>query len=204
MSFVLVRHGETDGNRDRVVQVPETPLNAKGKAQAAAVAERLRQDLEGPPVRVLASDLARAAMTAEPIAKALGVEIEWMPLLQERNFGDLRGQRYADIGLDIMAPDYEPPAGESWESFEERVTEAWLAMLELFGRGETIVAVSHGLVCRSLARNHFELDGQHAPDRWGNTSVSVISRHEPYEALLLNCTSHLLGDLADGGNMSGL
>lgn len=204
MSFVLVRHGETDGNRDRVVQVPETPLNDKGLAQAAAVAERLRQDLEGSPVRLVASDLARAAMTAEPIAAALGVEIEWMPLLQERNFGDLRGRRYADIGLDIMAPGYEPPAGESWEAFDARVVEAWSALRKLFRHGDAIVAVSHGLVCRSLARHHFELDGLEAPDRWGNTSVSVVSRHEPYEAVLLNCTQHLEGGLTDGGHMSGL
>ncbi|MEM1248799.1 MAG: histidine phosphatase family protein [Acidobacteriota bacterium] len=204
MSFVLVRHGETDGNRDRIVQVPETPLNSKGLAQATSVAERLRNDLEGSPVRIVASDLARAAMTAEPIARALGLEIEWMPLLQERNFGDLRGQRYDDIGLDIMAPGYEPPAGESWEAFDARVTEAWSALCTLFTRGETIIAVSHGLVCRSLARHHFTLEGLEAPDRWGNTAVSVVSRHEPYEAVLLNCTRHLEDDLADGGHLSGL
>ena len=42
-------------------------------------------------VHILCSDLLRARMTAVPLAAHAAVTIEESPLLQERNFGDLRG-----------------------------------------------------------------------------------------------------------------
>ena len=47
------------------------------------------------------------------------------PLLRERNFGDIRGTSYADLGFDMFAPDYAPPNGETWEVFHARVDRAW-------------------------------------------------------------------------------
>src|SRR5262245_63667450 len=49
------------------------------------------------PDLILASDLARAATTAESLRRAVGVPIEYEPLLHERNFGDVRGTPYADL-----------------------------------------------------------------------------------------------------------
>ena len=207
MNFVLVRHGETDSNKNRIVQVPATPLNARGIAQAEAVAQRLARELSsraGHTVRLMTSDLARAAMTAAPIAKALGVSAQELPLLQERNFGDLRGRAYAEIGTDIMAPGYAPPAGETWEMFNERVARAWDALREQFKPTETLIAVSHGLVCRSLAANHFETEGSEPPTHWGNTSVSIVDLEPPHRAHTLNCTEHLEGLTADSGQISGI
>ncbi len=64
--LILVRHGETDWNRDRRIQgTTDIPLNDTGRAQAREVAERLREELEGVgPVVVASSDLSRAAETA--------------------------------------------------------------------------------------------------------------------------------------------
>jgi len=39
MAIYLVRHAETDANATRVVQVPGVPLSARGRAQAARLAE---------------------------------------------------------------------------------------------------------------------------------------------------------------------
>ncbi|HEY0991090.1 MAG TPA: histidine phosphatase family protein, partial [Kofleriaceae bacterium] len=93
MAIVLVRHGETPGNAARVVQRPEVPLNERGIRQAALLAERL---LALGFAHVLCSDLPRARMTAEPL-RARGHAIEETPLLQERNFGDLRGTPYDQL-----------------------------------------------------------------------------------------------------------
>ncbi len=203
--FVLVRHGETDGNANRIVQVPETPLNERGLAQAGAVGARLGRELGGREIRLFTSDLARAAMTAAPVAEALGVRAEEQPLLQERNFGDLRGRGYAEIGVDIMAEGYAPPAGETWETFHARVDEAWAFLRRAMSPGVCVIAVSHGLVCRSLAENHFDLGpGLEPPERWGNTCVSVVQSEPPYAAELLNCTTHLDAAIADGGQISGI
>ena len=94
MSLLLIRHGETPFNRDRVMQPPDTPLSELGMAQARQLAERLRDTRI---TRILASDLARARMTAAPIAEAAEVDIEFVSLLHARHFGVLRRLRFVDL-----------------------------------------------------------------------------------------------------------
>src|SRR5438552_3210686 len=107
MAIVLVRHGETAGNAQRVLQHPETPLSERGFAQARRVAQRLARTRI---TEIAASDYARALTTAELIRDACGVPLAIDPELRERNFGDLRGRAYAELGFDPFAPDYVPPA----------------------------------------------------------------------------------------------
>jgi probable phosphoglycerate mutase len=195
MSILLIRHGETDGNKNRVVQVPATPLNERGQAQAVRLALRLR---DAGITRILSSDLARAAMTAEPLERETGLAKDLEPLLQERNFGDLRGQAYASLGFDPMAPGYEPPAGESWEVFHERAAVAWRRVIEARREAQgPIAVVTHGLVCHSLALHQLNLEQHEAPERWGNTSLTEIAGEEPWRVRLLNCVAHLDGEIVD-------
>ena len=207
MAIFLIRHGETDGNRARIVQVPETPLSEQGRLQA----ERLGKRLEGEPIeRLLASDLTRADETARAVAAATGLSIESEPLLQERNFGDIRGTAYADLDVSPFAPGYAPPGGETWEAFHERVDRAWMRIREasapLSGH---LAVVTHGLVLHSLSVRHLELppevgsigdDGP--PLRFGNTSISIVEGAAPWRVSLHACTAHL----EDGGSagISGL
>ena len=189
--ILLIRHGETALNAARVIQTPDTPLHARGIAQAERLARRLR---ELGVARILSSDLPRALMTAEPIAAAFaGVEIERTALLQERNFGDIRGTPYASIGRDIFARDYVPPGGESWDEFDARVRAAWALVVETARATEgNLAVVTHGLVCRSMADQLLGLPaGQPPPLRWGNTSLTLCSAEPPHSVTLLNCTAHL-------------
>jgi probable phosphoglycerate mutase len=205
--LLIVRHGETASNAARIVQVPETPLNARGVAQAARLAKRLAEHHRQRPIgQVVASDLRRAEMTAEPVAEALGLPLVIEPLLAERNFGDLRGRAYADIGVDIMEPGYRPPSGEDWPSFHRRVDQAWSRIRELAGQAEgDSVFVTHGLVCHSLALRHLSVHGgMEQPDRWGNTSVTHVEARSPWRATLINCCDHLDAVTADGAQMSGI
>lgn len=205
--LLIVRHGETAANAARIVQVPETPLNERGMAQAERLAARLaRHHRERPIGSVVASDLRRAEMTAEPVAETLGLPLVIEPLLAERNFGDLRGRAYADIGFDIMEPGYAPPAGEDWPSFHRRVDRAWSRIRELARETDgDSVFVTHGLVCHSLALFHLRLgDNLEQPDRWGNTSVTHVESREPWRATRINCCDHLDASTTDGGQMSGI
>ena len=43
-------------------------------------------------------------MTAAPIAAGSGVTVEESPLLQERNFGDLRGMAYDEVAATLGIP----------------------------------------------------------------------------------------------------
>ena len=190
MTILIVRHGETDGNAARILQRADVPLNDRGIRQAEQLAGRLSADGF---VHILCSDLMRARMTAAPLAAGSGMKIEESPLLQERNFGDLRGVPYAQLGGDPFAPDLVPPNGEDWPAFHARVADAFAFIVaRRRGLDGALVVVTHGLVCRALVERHALLPaGVLAPERFDNASVTVLDEDAPHRISLLNCTRHL-------------
>ena len=190
MTILLVRHGETDGNAARVLQRPDVPLNERGKHQADRVAQRLSDHGF---VHILCSDLLRARMTAAPLAARSGITIEESPLLQERNFGDLRGMPYANLPEDPFGPNFAPPNGEDWPTFHARVAEAFaLIANKRRGANGTLVVVTHGLVLRALVERHAQVpEDAVVPERFDNTGVTVLHEEAPYRASLINCARHL-------------
>ena len=195
-ALYVIRHGETELNARRVVQPADTPLSDRGVAQALLLARRLA---DAGITRIAASDLARASMTAEALRETTGAPIELDPLLQERNFGSVRGTPYDELGFDLFAADYHPPEGESWSEFEARVDRAFVRIEELALRTEGALAVvTHGLVCRSIASRHLDAgEATGPPRRWGNTSLTIAEGPRPWRVRLLNCTRHLEGATAD-------
>jgi len=131
--FVFLRHGETEGNAQRVYQPPDIPLNAAGQAQARRAAEYLRgHAIE----RIFASDMRRAWQTAEAAAEMVGAPVFAEPRLRERWFGDL-------VGTSSMDLDWrnEPPNGESLHEFVVR-TQAGIR--DALDTGATTLLVAHG------------------------------------------------------------
>ena len=189
MSIFIVRHGETHGNASRLIQGPETPLNARGIAQAEALAERLAR--EGV-AHILASDYARARMTADAVHRATGAPLEVEPRLRERDFGDWRGESH-DVIPHFLDDGVFPPNGEAWEAFHARAGAAWerIARQAREAAGN-VVAVTHGLVCYSFALYHLALPaGVEAGLGFHNTSVTVADSRAPWAVTTLNCTAHL-------------
>lgn len=203
MSLVFVRHGETALNVGRTLQPADTPLSDRGRAQAAAVAARLASM---PVAAVLSSDLPRARATAEAIAAATGRPLATTPLLQERNFGDLRGRPYDTLGFDPLAMADAPPAGESLAAFHRRVAEAFAEVLRHRATiGGPVVVVSHGLVIHRIVSAHVALGAAHTvPLAMANTSVTIAGAEAPHLIELLDCVRHLDGAAAHrGANLSG-
>ncbi len=203
MSILLVRHGETALNAARVLQPADTPLSERGFAQARAVARRLASPR---PAAILSSDLPRASQTAAAIAEAAGLPVSTTALLQERNFGDLRGLAYDSLGYDPLASEDAPPGGESVPQFRQRVAHALHAINVAWARaGGTLVVVTHGLVIRTLLEHHARFDdGVQAPERLENTSVTVVEPGRLLRVTLVNCTRHLDEAIrGDGRGLSG-
>ena len=88
-TLLLARHGETDWNRARRWQGhADRPLTARGRAQAAELAERLADiALDA----VYSSDLRRARETAEAVARVQGVAVVQLAELREVNVGSWEG-----------------------------------------------------------------------------------------------------------------
>ena len=189
MPIFLIRHGETALNAARVVQTPETPLSERGVAQAEALARRLA---DAGVTAIVSSDLPRARMTAERLQAATGAPIALDPGLQERNFGDVRGQPYTALGADILSPTYDPPGGETWAEFRQRVEETWTRITAARG-AETgnLAVVTHGLVCHVLAEHYLEVSGDRGHGPWRNASLTVVDDGPPWVVRVLNCTRHL-------------
>jgi len=198
MAILLVRHGETAGNAARILQGADVPLNERGIRQAEQLAQRL---FDHGFAHIVCSDLLRARMTAAALAARSGLEIEESPLLQERNFGDLRGVPYAQLGENPFGPDFAPPNGEDWPTFHARVAEAFnLIVSRRRNVNGTLVVVTHGLVCRALVERHARLpEGVVVPELFYNTSVTVLHENAPHAVSLLNCTRHLVVPGRDGG-----
>ena len=93
--IVLLRHGRTAWNAENRVQGQlDTELDDVGIAQAVAVAP-LVAALE--PVIVRSSDLARARVTAETVAKECGLVPSYDERLREFQLGDLQGLTHDEI-----------------------------------------------------------------------------------------------------------
>lgn len=198
MAIFLIRHAETMDNATRTVQLPTAALSARGLEQAERLAERLAR---AGIARIVSSDFERARTTAARLQEKVNVPLELAECLRERDFGDIRGTPYSALGFDLFAPDYEPPGGESWAVFRERVDGAWetIRAKAMKEKGHLAV-VTHGLVCHVLAERHLELPaGRAAPLRWGNTSVTVVEGSPPKKVALLDCTAHLKAEVDRNG-----
>lgn len=161
--LVLLRHGRTASNAENRFQGHlDVELDDVGHVQAAAAAsvmgEWLADDAVRGAVRVVSSDLARAVQTAEPIAKALGVEVGLDPALRERDGGAWQGllrheiaERFPDqfarwtSGEDLRIGGGESLA-ESWRRCERGIR-AQAAAMDQELRG-TLVVVGHGASMR--------------------------------------------------------
>lgn len=201
MAILLVRHGETSANASRVVQLPEAKLSERGLAQAERLAERLARVGVA---AIVSSDHARALVTAERVRAATNAPLEIWPELCERNFGELRGRSYAEIGVDIFAPDFAPPGGETWPEFHARVERAFRAVSARAALLDgNLAVISHGLVCRSVVERLTLPDQSRVlPEAWANTSLTVLTKQRPHEIELLNCSAHLAGLEAPSSTIS--
>jgi len=196
MSIILVRHGETLLNVSRTLQPADTPLSERGLAQAAAVARRLASlRIAG----IVSSDLPRARVTAQTIGRATGLPVATTALLQERNYGELRGMAYDSIGFDPLTLEGAPPGGESVETFRGRIADAFAHVLRLRAALDgPLAVVTHGLAIRAMLDAHVRLaDGATLPVHVGNTSITIIAAEPPHRVSLLDCTRHLDPPIAD-------
>ena len=154
LHIVLVRHGQTDANRDHVVQGHQpTRLNSLGLRQAELVAERLERF--APRIdRIVCSDLPRTVQTAAPLARRLGLEVHYDPSWRERCYGTFEGKTLAErkvlretLGL---ATDALPPGAQSEPDYQSGIRTALLALPGQFPQSRCIAVVTHGGACRAV------------------------------------------------------
>lgn len=166
--LVFIRHGQTDWNLEHRFQgQSDPPLNDTGRRQAARLAERLAAQA---PDLLVSSDLLRARQTAEPLARAWGLQPLLRTGLREQCFGDIEGLRVPEVQsrhpdiwghwLQASADFALPGGGESHRQFSARVLTD-VAVLAQTYPGQRLVVVTHGGVLDMLwrAAQQLPLDG---------------------------------------------
>lgn len=155
--FILIRHGETIWNYEgRLQGQGDSPLTARGVAQAQAVAQRLQQE---PFTALYASHLKRVLETARYITARTGHTINIDERLQERAYGIFEGLTLAEASVRYpdhyqayksdFSADFTVPNGESQRQVLVR-GQAVFQELAQRHPGERLVIVSHGSFLRSI------------------------------------------------------
>jgi broad specificity phosphatase PhoE len=197
MSIYLIRHGQTNGNRDRIVQTPDTPLSKLGHIQAQQLARRFESISVG---KIICSDYIRTQQTAEPLRALKQATFTIQPLLRERSFGDLRGKAYDDIDADFFDEGYAPPNGETHAQFVERINLAWESVLTSYQNTQgSLIVMTHGLVLREFIKQHLIVDDGLSPlSDFQNTCITEVCGIDKKTVISLCDALHLNNTNADG------
>jgi len=191
-TLYLVRHGESEANAAQIYagQV-DSPLTERGRGQAEAVADALRELRVD---RVVSSDLSRARDTASAIARRHLRAVECFRELREIDLGAMAGRPFEDAR---RAPSWTDdgfvqwPGGESLEAVLRRSLGA-VDRLVAESPGQNIVIVGHGGVTRILVSRFLGLLPRLDRTRGTNTTITkVVSDGITYRVEQLFDDAHL-------------
>jgi probable phosphoglycerate mutase len=199
-TIILIRHGETKGNREGLFRGQmDFPLNENGEQQARDLAHALKNyDLKA----VYASPLARAKTTAEIVASPHNLKIEIESGFTNINLGLWQGKPKAEIQerfpdlwqLWITEPErLQLPQGETLGEVQNRSFEALVEITQKHS-GQSVAIVSHRAVLKPLLARAL---GVNPPYFWrfhldnGSYSILEYTPQRGYILTLLNEIQHL-------------
>lgn len=211
--IILVRHGEaTHHTQNLTGGWTDSELTARGRAQLAALGEKLAKDFAGSAdkykLRIMASDLKRAAVSAQIIAQALGCpeKVETHEFLREKNNGDAAGMTEAAAKKIYRRPASDQeldhrnyPGGETRREFYNRNVQGMLKSADW--EKENIIIVAHKGTVQNLIFAWLGLDMEKVRDlalsvdvQPASLTVLGINKWREHTVFRLNDTSHLHED----------
>jgi probable phosphoglycerate mutase len=158
--ILLIRHGENEFVKTGKLagRLPGIHLNERGRAQAAELADALKNV---PLKAIYSSPLERAVETAEPIAQARKLEIQFRPDLMDNDIGKWQGRslkvlsRTKKWNIVQRAPSrFTFPGGESFLHTQTRVVSCLDEIAAQHKPRDIVAAVFHADPIR-LAVAHY-------------------------------------------------
>jgi len=209
--LLLVRHGETDWNRQTRFQGGiDVPLNDNGRQQSQKAAQFLK---DVPLDFAFSSPMLRPKETAEIILRYHpGVQLELLDGLREISHGLWEGKLEAEIEQAYpgelhrwrtVPAEVQMPEGENLQQVWERSAAAWQSILAAVeNQAKTGLVVAHDATNKALLCQILGLSPDHFWNfRQGNGAVSVIDYPQGPSGLpvlqAMNITSHLGGGVLD-------
>lgn len=151
MTLVLVRHGETPANAQRLlVGRMDPPLTERGEAQARALAAAVGG--VGEAGEVVVSPLGRARQTAAAFGVPVRVDERWI----EVDFGELDGRPVTEAWSPLWErwradAEFAPPGGESLAAVGRRVRAACEELRQDAAAGDVVVVTHVGPIKAAVA-----------------------------------------------------
>jgi alpha-ribazole phosphatase len=199
--LLLVRHGETVWNQEQRYQgQTNVELSDFGRRQAQAVRDRLAEERIDV---VYASDLGRAAETADIIVAGRELRPVLLSNLREASFGEWEGLTHTEIvarypGLmerrETDLADTAPPEGESLRQLQSRIVETIHSLAQRH-RGQTVLIATHGGPVRTFVCDTLGIDlNQCWRIRVDNAALFIVQMYPAGGIVdLLNEQSYLRG-----------
>jgi broad specificity phosphatase PhoE len=201
--ILLIRHGQSEGNAEgRFGGHSATPLSARGRAQAEAVAGALASEKV---TAIYSSDLLRAVETAAPLALSLGLEIKQTADFRERSVGQMEGLTFQEAAEQhpedyaaLLRRDFDLvlTGGESYRQMLDRSARALDEAINS-NHGGSVAVFSHtGTICILALHLMGALDAPTLRPVWIATANCGVTRFELRDdgfvrVLTLNDTRHL-------------
>ncbi len=177
MTLLLLRHGESEGNVQRVIQGwAEYELTELGRQQAEATGQHL---LDCGASALYSSPLRRARGTAEIVGARLGLEVVDLTDLREYGFGEAEGLLWRDAQrrFGLAGRDWGSggiPGEEGMPAFRDRVARQ-IEELAQRHSDDVAIAVIHGGVLGAFAARLMGLeDGQYAQIYAANCGLTTV------------------------------
>lgn len=164
--LILLRHGQTTYNATSRMQGQlDTELSEEGRQQARNIAPVLT---EMGVAKIVASDLSRAAVTAQIVAEHLELPVMYDARLRETHLGQWQGKTHAEVdGADgsVRAhwrntPTWAPPEGESRIDVAQRARPVVDELMEHFEGWDdaAVLLVAHGGTIAALTSSLLDLE----------------------------------------------
>lgn len=179
LEMLLIRHGQTDWNRDRrIMGRKPIPLNAAGRAEAKALGRVLKKvDLDA----VYSSPVRRAMETAAHFCDGRKIAIRPAPALAEIDYGCWIGKTFEEVIPEKEFTVYHrnprkacPPGGEKMIDVFKR-TVAFVERLRKRHKSGRVALVSHADVIKTVLVHYLGMDYDHLLRlRIDNTSISLL------------------------------
>ena len=188
-NITLVRHGETDFNKEnRFIGRTDKKLNRKGLEQAKTTAAFIVGWSLSSKIyfnQVLSSPLKRCVQTAKEISKTLGLKTIKEDLLIERHYGIFEGlthieasEQFPELYSDyqINKPYVELPSGESVFDVENRIKSLLTEKIPIeFKKSKEILIVTHLNPIRAILRLLNLADWEIYFKSFNNSSITRIN-----------------------------
>ncbi len=209
LEIILIRHGQTDWNRDRrIMGHRPIPLNATGKKESALLAKAL-SDVEID--AIYTSPFIRAFQTARILSSGRNVKLEKALEIAEIDYGQWVGRTFDEVSQEesfhvyhTHPKDAQAPGGEKMISVATRAIGFIETLRKRHKRGRILV-VSHADVIKVILVNYLKIDlNQILKLHIDNSSLSLLwFKENRVRVMAMNCVPSISGLFQGGDQLYG-